>query len=269
MLVFGKVCFALCLLAGIAGAGSAGADGTVILVGGGTTPAAAVRTFIAAAGGAEAPIVVLAQTAEEAAVQGPRSVEMFQELGAKRAAVPAATTDGKAICALLATARGVWIPGGDQNRFVLAFPESSGVPAAIRGVWRRGGVVGGTSAGASLMGGRMPTGDAPLEEGLKSGGCPVTAGLGLLPKWIVDQHFLTRNRTQRLLGAVLEHLEYGGLGVEQGSWAVAQGGKLTVGGGQVVLLRVKGKVRRDGKALGVAEVSLRVLLTGEAVSFAP
>ena len=269
MSFFRLVWFGLWFTVGSLGAAGAEPAGTVILVGGGETPAAAVRAFIAAAGGEESPIVILAQTSEEAAIQGPRSLEMFQELGAKRAAVPAAGADGKAVCALLAAARGVWIPGGDQNRFMRAFPESSGVPAAIRGVWRRGGAVGGTSAGASLMGGLMPTGDAPAEEGLKSGGCPVTAGLSLLPKWIVDQHFLTRNRTQRLLTAVLEHPDYGGIGVEQGSWAAIHNGKITVGGGQVVLLRVKGKVRRDGATLGASEVSLRVLLAGDGISVAP
>ena len=162
--------------------------GEILIVGGGTTPPAAVKRFIEAAGGQEARIVVLTrQNPEE---DGSKSADLFRENGAANVFSPGSLISSE-IVAVLKNAKGVWIPGGDQNRFAERFPESSGVPAAIREVWKQGGVVGGTSAGASLVGGLMPTGEDTKIEGLKSGLCPVRPGLSLLPKVITDQPFFS------------------------------------------------------------------------------
>lgn len=178
--------------------------GSVLLIGGGKTPPPAVRAFLKAAGGTEAPIVVLAQTEENAREDAPLSAAQFREQGATHVEAPVDLPPAQ-IIALLAQVKGVWIPGGDQNRFMKIFPEASGIPAAIRAVYQRGGVVGGTSAGASLMGDLMPTGEKTDSSGLEVGACPVQPGLRVLPNTIIDQHFLVRNRVLRLLSAVLEH----------------------------------------------------------------
>jgi len=244
------------------------ATASVLLIGGGKTPPAATRAFIQAAGGPDARIVVLAQTEENPREGAPESVELFRAQGATAVEAPVDLPTAQ-VLSLLEKARGVWIPGGDQNRFMTLFPESSGVPAAIRAVYRRGGVVGGTSAGASLMGDLMPTGAKPDSLGLQSGSCPVQAGLRILPNTIIDQHFLARNRMQRLLAAVLDHPKCWGIGLDEGAWVTLQGNVLKVASGQVVLMRIAKPVRQQGALLGTAGVTLRILLPGEKAAFSP
>ncbi|MCS6776358.1 MAG: cyanophycinase [Chthonomonadaceae bacterium] len=236
--------------------------GAVLMVGGGPTPREAVQEFLRLAGGPDARIVVLAHTQEDPVAGGERSAAMFRELGARQVVVPERSTQ-EAVVSALHGAEGVWIPGGDQNRFVRAFPETSRVPGAIREVVRRGGVVGGTSAGASLMGEKMPTGVETRARGLAAGACPVSGGLGVLPGAIVDQHFLARNRLMRLLAAVLEHPGYTGIGVDEEAWAVVRAGRLQAYQGQVVVIRTGRTTRAREGLLGADRVLLQVLVPGQ------
>jgi cyanophycinase len=243
--------------------------GAVLLAGGGETPREAILQFIQLAGGADAQIVILAHTQEDPSAGGERSAEMFRGLGARKVAV-VSSIQPERVQAALHEARGVWIPGGDQNRFMQAFPEHSGVPQAIRDVVHRGGVAGGTSAGASLMGDLMPTGAQTRSRILSAGGCPVTKGLGLLPKAIVDQHFIARNRLLRLLAATLDNPGYIGIGLDEGAWALIRANRLQTHRGQVILIRagrVSRRHERDSQEedvlLGSDRVMLQVLLAGQ------
>lgn len=238
--------------------------GTVLLIGGGSTPEEAVKTFIEACGGADALIVILAHTQSDPAAGGKRSADFYRELGARNVQAPA-SMNPEELKEMISRANGVYIPGGDQNRFTSTFPESTGVWEAIRGVHKRGGAVGGTSAGCSLVGKLMPTGAQTDKEGVLAGASPVAPGLGILQNAIADQHFLKRNRFQRLLTAVLQNPSLTGIGVDELAWATVQAGKLTVRSGQVVVLQARGKIRQEGEMLSCPEMKLQVLLKGDVV----
>jgi cyanophycinase len=234
--------------------------GTAVIIGGGDAPDAAYLAFVEAAG-KDAPILLMSQTTEDPAASSKRSLEYFHSIGAKGMEPTVGLTIPE-LLAKLAKTRGVWISGGDQSRFMNTFPESTGVLEAIRAVYRRGGVVGGTSAGASLMGGKMPTGADPTVPPLSLGFCETRTGLGIFPKAIFDQHFLRRNRVSRLLSAVLENPAFLGVGIDEKAWLVVQGRKAKVYNGQVMLLRARGKGRQESGRSG-GDLSLRVLLSGE------
>jgi cyanophycinase len=194
---------------------------------------------------------------------------MYRHEGARNVSAPV-NVPFPEIIALLSRARGVWIPGGDQNRFTKTFPETSGVPAAIRAVYLRGGVIGGTSAGASLQGDLMPTGEPTKIEGLRKGGTDIAPGLGLLSGVIVDQHFIVRNRLPRLLAAVLEHFDHAGIGIDEGAWVVVREDVLSVFGGQVIVLTPmdsgpKTKDAVPGSSLR-GRITLQVLTPGDQVA---
>jgi cyanophycinase len=236
--------------------------GAVILAGGGETTPEIPQTLLKLAGGANARIVILAHGQQDVAQGGRRSAEFFAENGAQNVVAPD-TLDAGELTALVQAARGVWIPGGDQNRFMERFGASSALLQAIRGVVERGGVVGGTSAGASLMGARMPTGDHSPEGDLKVGASPIVPAIGVLPNTLVDQHFLKRQRLPRLLCALLENPNLTGIGVDEDGWAMVQGKKLTVQRAQVVIARVRAKPRQHEQLLGSREIRLQVLLPAE------
>ncbi|MEM9751980.1 MAG: cyanophycinase [Planctomycetota bacterium] len=110
---------------------------------------------------------------------------------------------------------GLWFTGGDQSRIVATFrPEDGDTPAyaAMWDVLNRGGVIGGTSAGAAMMCDPMiKWGNS--HEALLLGvvndvadfGVGLGQGMGFLPQGIlVDQHFFARGRLGRLMVAMRE-----------------------------------------------------------------
>ena len=234
-------------------------------------PPETTRALIARAGGPDAPILLLAQTAEDAAAKAKGSVDWLKENGARTVTAP--MVQGRSdsaglrdLLTLLEKARGVWIPGGDQNRFTELFGATA-VPAAIRAVHARGGAVGGSSAGAALMSEWMPTGDDTKGK-VTQDAAKLAPGLNLLPGMVVDTHFFARERTQRLVTMILSHPERGGLGIDQDGWVEVDGktNRLTVRAGQVASIRVPSPVRRDKEGrLGAADIRVRVLLPGESV----
>ena len=245
--------------------------GYLIIHGGGSTAPETTRTLITRAGGPDKLILLLAQTSEDASAKSKGSVEWLHQNGAKNVAAPLVTKPGDAagmaeILTLLQKASGVWIPGGNQNRFMELFAKTP-VPAAIRAVYQRGGAIGGTSAGAPLMGEWMPTGEGNMEK-LTQDSSETAPGLGLLAGMLVDSHFLVRQRPQRLLDMILSHPERIGLGIDENGWVEVDGtaGKLIIREGQAVVVRAMSAVRRDAQnRLGAADVRLRVLLPGEAI----
>lgn len=238
--------------------------GAVILAGGGETTPEIPQTLLKLAGGVNARIVILAHVQQDVARGGRRSAEFFAENGAQNVVAPD-TLDAGELTALVQAARGVWVPGGDQNRFMERLGASTALLQAIHSVVERGGVVGGTSAGASLMGARMPTGDHSPEGDLKVGASPTAPAIGVLPNALIDQHFLKRQRLPRLLCALLENPNLTGIGVDEDGWAIVQGKKLTVQRAQVVIARARAKPRQHEQLLGSREIRLQVLLPSETV----
>jgi cyanophycinase len=126
----------------------------------------------------------------------------------------------------LEEATGVWLAGGNQSRLAASYVDTE-VERALKDLLERGGVIGGTSAGAAIMTRIMITGGRSL----------ATQGRGfdLLPGSVVDQHFLKRNRLGRLLGLLAEHPRLVGFGIDEGTALVFQGDRLSVLGDSYVV----------------------------------
>ncbi|MDX1931876.1 MAG: cyanophycinase [Capsulimonadales bacterium] len=243
--------------------------GTVFLHGGGATQPEIIRAFVQTAGGPEKPIVVLAQTSEDPVQKGNVSAAWLRENGAKVVNAPggfrpdAASTE--LLTALLARAAGVWIPGGDQTRWMLAF-RNTPILDAIRAVRERGGAVGGTSAGASLMGQVMPTGEGDRTR-MTVRSVETAPGIGLLNKTIVDSHFFARERVQRLINMVLSQPGFTGIGIDERAWVTVSRNHLTVHSGQAMLVRSAGSTAQDPeKRIAAKDVRLQILLPGQSAS---
>ncbi len=79
---------------------------------------------------------------------------------------------------------------------------------------KRGGLIAGTSAGASAQGETMlVTGSG--QESYRIGDLHLAPGLGLIPGVIIDQHFAERGRIGRLLGAVAHNPRLLGIGIDE------------------------------------------------------
>jgi cyanophycinase len=129
-------------------------------------------------------------------------------------------SDRASFCEVLEEATGVWIAGGGQQRLIHRYGETR-VEKLLRNVLERGGVVGGTSAGAAVMSGLM------ILEGSQTQAI-VDRGFGLTSRLVIDQHFSERGRFPRLLGVLEGHLGHIGLGIDESTAVVLQGNRIRV-----------------------------------------
>lgn len=206
------------------------ASGALLLAGGGETTSAMIEKFAELCGGKLERVYVLAQTREEP-VNGQGSVEMLREHGFQDVILVADSTFNDRRRAELqrefTTARGFWVPGGDQNLLLERF-GAKWCQKTFPPLIRKGASWFGTSAGA------MATSN-PMIGGLDDDGHPLRrAGIGLVP-FLVDTHFAERKREPRLREA-MTWARQTGIGLDEGEWVVIRDGKITDQGGTPSLL---------------------------------
>ncbi|WCM25881.1 cyanophycinase [Sphingomonas sp. QA11] len=114
---------------------------------------------------------------------------------------------------ILADAAGVFFTGGDQLRISSQIGDTP-VEEMVREIHRRGGLVAGTSAGASVMSETMLV-RGSSGESHRIGDLNMAPGLGLIPAVIIDQHFAERGRIGRLLGAIAQNPRVLGIGIDE------------------------------------------------------
>ena len=144
----------------------------------------------------------------------------------------------------IANARLIFIPGGDQVRFMEAVFES-GSYDAINACFRNGNCIAGTSAGAAVMSEYMITGkellgdtsyDATYRKLWKKN-VNIAKGLGLLRYTIIDQHFIVRSRFNRLISALALYPKFTCIGIDEGTAVHIHGNIVNVyGESQVVVM---------------------------------
>jgi cyanophycinase len=215
---FALLCLVLLPHAGFA---AAPPKGHLLIIGGNGTTPEIVERAVRAAGGAQGLVAIFPQ-ASELADTGAGAVENWTKAGIGRA-VALDPKDAATAIKTVQEATFVWFPGGDQVRLMKAL-ENTGIPDAIRARYAAGILVGGTSAGAAVMSRLMITGEADLQS-ITAGRTELVAGLALWPEVIVDQHFLKRQRDNRLLSAVLDHPEAVGVGIDETTAVYVTGGR--------------------------------------------
>ena len=120
--------------------------------------------------------------------------------------------DAAAVAAIDA-ASGIFMSGGSQLRLSQLLPGTP-VGDALHRAHERGAVVGGTSAGASIMSDFMIS---MGEEGVtpRQRASQITAGLGLIRGVVVDQHFDQRARYGRLMSVIATSPHLLGIGIDE------------------------------------------------------
>ena len=210
-------------------------SGHLVIVGGGGTPDSVVAKALELAGGSAARAVLLPQASSRPEA-GEESVAFWKEKGfANIRSVD--LSDPESARGAIESADFIWFPGGDQSRLMQAI-KAAGLGDAIRARYWAGAVVGGTSAGAAVMSPRMIVGGETADlKVVRAGSVEMVDGLGLLPGTIVDQHFLKRQRFNRLLSAVLERPDLVGIGIDERTAIVVTGtGFDVIGEGGVLVL---------------------------------
>ena len=196
--------------------------GALLIVGGGSM-AGLWPVFLDLAGGSAAEIVVI-PTANESVAAEDRTVATLRALGVKRVVQlhtrDRATADTMEFTAPLRTARGVWITGGRQWRLADAYLNTRTL-REITAVLERGGVVGGSSAGATIQGSYLVRGAPEGNQIMMSPGHE--EGFGFLRLSAIDQHVDTRKRAEDLRPVLAKHRQLLGIALDEGTAILVQG----------------------------------------------
>ena len=191
--------------------------GSLVIAGGGHLPPEIRRRFLALAGGPERATIVIVPAFVADAVQVESLCETWRKLGVQRVQVlQARSRDESNLAAFgfpLDEATGVWLSGGQQERLSALYAGTQ-VEAKLQSLIERGGVVGGTSAGAAAMTKVM------IEQGVEE----ATEGRGfdLFRDAIVDQHFLRRSRLNRMIGLLDAYPDRVAFGIDESTALVVQ-----------------------------------------------
>ena len=187
-------------------------------------PMELVKEFIATAGGEDAHIVVL-PTSMPDPLPADYGKRMFEAGGAKNITVLTQRTrsdvESRAMLEALKTADGIWFGGGRQWRFVDAYEYTKAYPL-FHAVLAKGGIVGGSSAGASIQGDYLARANPLGNRDIMAPG--YERGFGFLPGSAIDQHFKQRNRFKDMTSLVDQYPQLLGIGIDEGTALVVQGG---------------------------------------------
>jgi len=258
--------------------------GTAIVIGGALKydNDAVWKRIVDEAGGPGARFAVFATAAANPERSAGQIIEALQRQGARAEHIPVAprlagsdvatAVRDPALLAKVNAAQGVFFSGGAQELIVDSL-QPGGQPTpmldAIWSLYRRGGVVAGTSAGAAIMSSTMfrdAQDSLKVLKGQLRRGQEVDRGLGFVgPHLFIDQHFLKRGRIGRLLPLMQAEGYRLGLGVEENSAAVIKGEALEVIGARGVLLVDLSEARRDARlpAFNIRGVRLSFLDRGD------
>ncbi|MBM4074851.1 MAG: cyanophycinase, partial [Planctomycetes bacterium] len=198
--------------------------GTLFIVGGGPLPPEVLDRYFELAGGEKARIVII-PTANILAGTPDIETPIAHWRTRKHTSIEFMHTrdrleaDRPAFSEKLLQATAIWIMGGNQNWLAETYLGTL-VERRCHDFLARGGVIGGTSAGAAVMSKTMIAGGKQI---------PILAsGFGFLPGTVIDQHFKKRNRFDRLKEAVEQTSGLIGLGIDESTALVVQGRTLQV-----------------------------------------
>ena len=129
-------------------------------------------------------------------------------------------------------AGGVWFSGGRQWRLVDAYKDTKAEKLFWQ-VLERGGVIGGSSAGATIQGSYLARGDTKNNQIMMG---DHEAGFGFIRNIAIDQHVLARNRHFDLLNILEKRPELLGIALDESTAMIVQGNEFEVIGKSYVLV---------------------------------
>ncbi|MEQ9264639.1 MAG: cyanophycinase [Balneolaceae bacterium] len=225
-------------------------NGSLVVVGGGRMDDSIVEKFIELAGGLDAPIVVIPTAGgANSYTENSGGARAFREFGATNVTVlhtydkNEANTDE--FIKPLKEAKGVFFGGGRQWRLVDAYAGTK-TETAFWEVLERGGVVGGSSAGATIQGSYLARGDTRTNQTMMG---DHEEGFGFIKNIAIDQHVIARNRHFDMFDILKNRPELLGISVDESTAVVVQGNEFEVIGRSYVIIYDGSFWSREGSDL--------------------
>jgi cyanophycinase len=248
--------------------------GSLFIIGGGKRPPSLVQNMIELSGVDSAGyIVILPMSSSEPDTSAFYGEKQFRELDISNITTIISGKNGvdRETEDLIANAAMIYITGGDQGRFMDSV-KGTNVETAIWNAYKSGAMIAGTSAGAAVQSKLMITGDQknqPIYDGyfptIEADNMILAEGLGFIDKIIIDQHFIQRQRLNRLIAVILEHPDKTGVGIDESTAIHVRGDSVKVyGKSQVIVLKGNNQAPKiENGLLGGKNLALSVYLPGE------
>jgi len=228
-------------------------NGTLIIIGGGSDDDLIMKEFVKYAGGESAKIVYIPTAMDDNELKGDPDFSQirksFEKGGMKNITIlhtrdKSQANDEKFI-EPLKTATGILFGGGRQWRIADGFLNTKAHKEMFN-LLDRGGVIAGSSAGATIQGSYLARGDTKNNQ-IMMGDHEI--GLGFLKNVAIDQHVLARNRQFDMFDILKNRPELLGIGIDENTAIVVKGDVFEVIGKSYVLIYDKSFWSREGSDL--------------------
>jgi cyanophycinase len=176
---------------------------------------------------------------------------------------------------VLKDATAVFLTGGDQLRITSMIGDTP-VFSRLVEIFASGGMIAGTSAGASVMSETMLIGGGSNGSHRIGPDLQLAPGLGLAHDMVIDQHFAERGRIGRLLGVVAQNPRILGVGLDEntaialnpsrGFRVLGEGAVYVVDGATVTNTNIA-EEERD-RAMSIYNVTVHLLTQGDRFTIA-
>lgn len=215
-------------------------NGTLIIIGGAARDPLFLEKFKELAGGDDAKIVIIPTAWDDRQIERDsafvRFKAGFEKAGLKNVTVlhtrdPKVANDPE-FYAPIAEASGVWFSGGRQWRIADGFLDTKAHEEFMK-LLDRGGVIAGSSAGATIQGSYLARGDSHGNTVMMG---DHEVGLGFIKNTAIDQHLLARNRQFDLFEILKNRPELLGIGLDENTGIVVQDNEFEVIGNSFVAL---------------------------------
>jgi len=223
------------------------ATGSLVVVGGAMRSPEIVGRFIELAGGSAAQIVVIPTAGGlESYDQSFGGLRPFRAAGVENLVLR--HTDDREVAnseqfvRAIREASGVWFTGGRQWRLADAYLDTR-TEEELWALLARGGVIGGSSAGATIQGSYLARGDTRTNTTMMG---DHEEGFGFLRNTAIDQHLLRRNRQFDLLEIIEARPELLGIGIDENTAIVVRGDRFEVIGESLVAIYDHGSMLDSG-----------------------
>jgi cyanophycinase len=213
--------------------------GTLVIQGGGSDVGTGIfETFINKAGGLGANIVVVPTAGGNKNPDGTWKVYTEEQVvaGWKKRGVSNVhmlhthdpkIADTEEFAKILRDANGVWFDGGRQWNVVDSYANTLTLKEFHK-VLERGGVIGGSSAGATIQGDYLVRGAIAGSEIVMTPEPEHEHGFAFLRKVAIDQHINTRNRWDDIIPVIKKYPNMLGIGLSEGTAIVVTGDRFQV-----------------------------------------
>jgi len=216
------------------------AHGTLMIIGGGSKSEALLSRFVAMAGGPDASILLVptAQGGDDRIYYW-EDLQDLRQAGARNVKVlhtrDRKVADSEAFVAPIKQAMGVFFMGGRQWRLADAYLNTR-THTELRALLDRGGIIAGTSAGASIQASFLVRGESTETQVGNTMIGDHTEGMGFLKGVAIDQHVLKRNRQFDLIPVIEAHPDLLGIAIDEDTAIIVRRDRFEVAGASYVLI---------------------------------